>query len=138
MDYYSWKKDGSFILPSGYFQSHEFTCHCLHPECVDQKISAHLVDLLNAVRKTLGSPIQITSGYRCHQHQLDLASKGFETAKGISQHELGNASDIVGDNMHSLSIIILSLNYFKAIGFSKRFIHIDLRSDKERRWYYKN
>jgi hypothetical protein len=67
---------------------------------------------------------------------LDLASKGFETAKGISQHELGNASDLVADDMDALGKI--AQDYFSAIGYSKRFIHVDLRADKERYWHYKN
>lgn len=138
MEYYTWKKKEQLILPSEYFQSHEFECQCSNEDCADQKIAIDLVNKLTALRSAYGEPIHITSGFRCHAHQLELTAKGCETANGISQHELGNASDIVGDNMHSLSIIILALNDFKAIGFSKRFIHIDLRSDKERRWYYKN
>jgi uncharacterized protein YcbK (DUF882 family) len=132
-----WKK-GSHDLLNPYFNQSEFQCQCHYPDCIEQKISEDLLKKLTQLRQEVDHPIQITSGYRCHEHQWDLHLKGFETAKGISQHELGMASDIIVPDVPLHLVWIKAQNYFQAIGYSNRFIHLDLRADKQRHWYYKN
>lgn len=135
MESFSWKK-GDEIKLSDSFGSTEFSCQCTHSDCVDQKVSKELIEKLQKVRDDLGEALMITSGFRCHKHQLDLSSYGFETAKSISQHELGNAADIKASSFDKL--IKLIENEFQAIGYSKRFLHVDLRKDRVRHWKYKN
>ena len=128
-------------LPLGkYFNSSEFSCPC--SSCLETKINAHLVEKLNAVREAFGFPIRITSGYRCPDYQEGLKARGYETAVGVSQHELGNAVDLQpAANASGVSIGMENLrkileNYFAAIGEGRTFFHVDMRDDKTRRWSY--
>ena len=119
-----------------YFNSNEFQCQCSNLECKEQTIAEQLLKDLVDLREAFGAPVTITSGFRCHKHQIELAAGGAETAVGTSQHELGNAADIKAVDMTKL--FNEAAKIFLAIGTSKRFLHVDLRSDKIRRWPYKN
>lgn len=129
--YHTWKR-GQGGQITAHFGRTEFECPC---GCPDQKIAVNLVAKLEEVRAALGEPIRVTSGYRCRAYQEDLARRGYETAKGISQHELGNAADITTDAMASLQALVVKR--FKAVGVARTFIHVDLREDTTRRWFYK-
>lgn len=135
--YYLWTR-GEVTDLTDHFKSSEFTCPCKN--CDEQKIAIELVDKLERVRVLLGKPIKVTSGYRCRAHQLELAAKGYETAKGISQHELGRAADIVqpGATLYEFTAMLHYCEQeFQAIGEGLSFLHVDLRTDKPgRRWYY--
>lgn len=121
---------------STHFNSDELQCQCRYDDCVEQRVSEELVGKLEDVRNRHGASVSITSGFRCHQHQLDLGAAGAETAKGLSQHELGNASDIKALDMDQL--LKDAEPSFMAVGVSKSFLHCDTRSDKIRRWTYQN
>jgi zinc D-Ala-D-Ala carboxypeptidase len=134
--------DGYFIWDKGeranigkYFNTREFDCHCTLAECKEQRISATLVAKLDAVRTEYGRPITVTSGFRCQAQQAALRAQGFETATGKSTHELGHAADIQAPLMTALAAILPQ--HFKAVGLARTWAHVDLRTDKERRWYYK-
>lgn len=99
-------------------------------------MSIHLINNLEAVRQAYGQSISVHSGYRCAAHQADLAAQGYETAKGISQHQLGNAADLAATNMAAFVPLIEAR--FKAVGLARTWLHCDLRDDKERRWTYKH
>lgn len=130
-DYYYWPR-GEITPLNRHFTTREFSCHCQW--CTDQRIAKDLVSKLFLVRASLGHPFSITSGYRCHEHQEALKAGGYETAVGVSQHELGRAADIRADVMSSLLVELK--HEFKAIGVASTFIHVDLRDDKERHWAY--
>lgn len=130
-----WKKGESKPL-SKHFNSAEFSCHCTHPSCQTQIIDEDLLAKLDAVRDELGEPVVITSGHRCDAYQADLRAQGYETAKGISQHELGKAADVHADPAHMPQLIELTRKHFKARGIAHTFVHVDLRCDKEREWFY--
>ena len=149
-NYYTWPKGSNKRLTS-YFSEGEFTCPCIKQDtCGEQRISVDLISQLQTVRKQLKSPIKVTSGYRCAAYQAELATRGYETAKGISQHQLGNAVDIspiLGvtrpneDKPLTMVELMLELKRlveanFKASGQGKTFFHVDTRADKERRWSY--
>lgn len=134
-DYFRWTK-GDHRKLSENFSSGEFSCPCKRPECADQMIAILLIIKLQMIRDVLGEPITITSGFRCGDHQAELTEKGYETARGVSQHELGNAADIVAPSLQKLADLVPTK--FKAIGYSNRFLHVDLRAPKERAWKYKN
>lgn len=131
--YYRWKK-GQIEQLSVHFTTSEFSCQCHHPECIDQKVAIELIEKLEQVRVLLDEPMTITSGYRCEKHQKELGLQGKETAKKLSQHELGRAADIMAHDFNMLKIHCEK--EFKAIGYSKRFLHVDLRSDRTRLWKY--
>lgn len=123
-EYYYWSKGENDML-SPHFNLSEYTCHCAHTSCVQQKIAKDLVSRNEEVRSALGMPLTISSGYRCQAHQDDLKAQGFETATGVSQHTLGNASDLAASDMNALYKICFNL--FDAIGRAHSFIHVDLR-----------
>lgn len=132
-NFFVWnKKDNAEIL-SEYFKSGEFSCQCSNTDCVEQKISLSLISKLTELRKSYGSAIKITSGYRCQKHQEALAAGGKETAKN-SQHVLGNACDIWGKDLEQLWL--LSKNLFNGRGLATSFIHLDVRVQTTE-WKYK-
>lgn len=135
--YYHWPKTSNNPL-TAHFSTEEFACPC--GKCGEQKIAVELVDKLERIRVKLGRPIKVTSGYRCHEHQLELAARGYETSTGISQHELGRAADITcpGATLYEFTAMLTYCEEeFQAIGEGLSFLHVDLRTDKPgRRWYY--
>ena len=134
--YYLWKK-GEIFPFNKYFSTKEFTCHCSHPECVDQKVSKDLIDRLTALRGLVNEPLTVTSGYRCPAYQVDVEASGVSTVVAkFSQHELGNAADIKPTRTPIKDLVTLAAKTFKAIGIASTWCHLDLRDDKERRWYY--
>lgn len=133
----TWIK-GSQGQLSLHFSRREFECHCSYKDCTTQTIDAELIKKLETVHALMCKPILITSGYRCSKHQKDLsANPAIETANGTSQHELGKAADITWPKFDSLlTNKHIVETEFKATGWGKHFVHVDLRLDKERRWSY--
>lgn len=131
--YFRWTRGEDKVLSSHFF-SHEFECKC---GCGPQIISKELVAKLENVRQSLGSAVHITSGYRCKKFQEKLRGLGFETAVGVSQHELGNAADISClDKSKMIQLQDLCEREFDALGAGASFLHVDTRKDKIRRWTY--
>lgn len=126
------KADDSIKI-SKHFNSNEFSDGMSEYTLID----LDLIDILEKIREKTKCPIKITSGYRSPEKQDDLRSKGYETASGISTHQVGAAVDIyTGKHTgEELEEIARSCGV-KAVGVGKSFIHIDLRSDKVRRWTY--
>jgi len=130
------KNDESQV--SKYFKAHEFDCPCL--KCETTLIDSELVLKLDKMREAAGSPLKITSGYRCPDHQAALKAKGYETAPGISQHELGKAADVVclgvtrtGQDLEKYAVKA----GFKRLGVGLAFIHVDVKEGSNR-WQYKS
>lgn len=128
--YYYWPR-GTEELLSPHFGTREFNCSC--GKCDVQRIAIELVNKIETLREQHKEPIYVTSGYRCRQKQLDLAAQGYETAKGISQHELGHAADLSVNYVPKLAALADKL--FDSMGVGKTFIHVDLRPGL-RRWTY--
>lgn len=137
-DYYIWKKGENLVL-SKYFSTKEFTCHCNFPDCKDQRISKTLITKLDNVRIAVKQPLIVTSAFRCQKQQAFLRASGVTTIVAkMSQHELGNAADIVpkdGKNVRGAFLEVCDKE-FDAVGLSDKFLHVDLRTGKERRWEY--
>lgn len=117
------------------FQSGEFECRCA-TDCGTQRISPEMIIKLQKVRDALGSPLIITSAFRCADHQARLRASGIKTATGQSTHELGIAVDISVQTSKMPKLFQLLQEHFKAIGIARNFYHVDLRDEKERRWKY--
>lgn len=121
---------------SEHFHATEFTCHCDH--CSEQQVDQELLDKLEELRRRAGCVIMVTSGYRCPAHQQKLRELGYETAMGPSQHELGRAADIAPVPKTKLpKLVEEARKLFRAVGEARSFVHVDLRTDKERNWSYK-
>lgn len=127
---------GANTMLGSYFNSDEFDCSC--SKCNSTIIEIELIEKLEKIRVATGHPLYILSGYRCENKQKQLRDSGFETAKGVSQHELGKAADIKS-SFHSGKELEQTATQagFMAIGVAKEWIHVDLRTDKpDRRWTY--
>jgi hypothetical protein len=133
--YYVWSKGEKEKL-SNYFSTKEMECSCSLPTCKEQKISIELIEKLNKIRELVKSPIRITSAFRCDGKQQELRGSGIKTAIGKSTHELGHAVDVQLIDKPKEEMFIYLEQEFKAIGIAKTFYHVDLRSDKLRRWVY--
>lgn len=134
--YFIWTRGPASLLQlSPHFKAVEFECFCSSPKCTEQRINAQLVERLEAMRMTLGKRITITDGFRCAGAQRELRDRGFPTANGVSTHELGDAADIKASQITPL--LELASKRFKAIGIARTWLHVDMRDDKKRRWFYK-
>lgn len=139
-NFYWWKK-GQVVGFSQNFSSYEFDCPCDSTSCKEQRLHVELVQKLQYLRDKLGYPLRINSGYRCIKYQEKLRKKGYKTAKKTSQHSLGKAVDagLTGSKnieKRMKKFLAESEKLFKAIGIGSRFLHLDLRLGKKRRWYY--
>jgi uncharacterized protein YcbK (DUF882 family) len=129
MGYITWKKGEVFKL-SPNFSSTELECKGSSPG-EDMVISAELIARLQKVREEYKAPITITSGYRSLKHNKAIGGHPNST------HCLGHAVDITAADLDKLYAICEK--YFKSIGdarHNRRFIHLDIRDDKLRRWLY--
>ncbi len=132
-------KKGSRTKISTNFNSSEFDCSC--DQCTTTLVDPTLIVLLEAMRAILNTPIKIDSGYRCKHKQDMLRLLGYETATGISTHQLGKAADISNGVAlgHELEDAARRAG-FKAVGKASTWIHVDTRGQddgRERRWTYK-
>lgn len=144
--YFVWKKTERHKIGK-HFSTHEFDCQCSHESCVDQKISVSLIEKLDETRIELGSPLYVTSGFRCAAHQNDLRSelnkdgKTLTVPQGrVSQHELGNAADISPRTGTIIKLKRIVERVFDSIGVATTFLHVDTRPKTEanlkRIWKY--
>ena len=91
---------------------------------------------MQELRNELGAQIHVTSGFRCKGKQADLSAAGYETAQN-SLHLLGMAADIRTGKHSGVEIESAARKVgFKAVGVAATWIHVDVRQDKERRWFY--
>lgn len=128
---------GIHVTLTPHFISTEFDCPC--KTCKTTLIDEQLIEYLEALRGSVQSPLRINSGYRCAEYQNELRLRGYETATGRSTHEDGRAADVMRTDAQSSGIELEKLARevgFKAVGVGHNWIHVDLRSDKERRWLY--
>lgn len=135
-DYFYWNK-GDNVSLSPYFSTKEFSCQCKNPECIEQRVSKELIKRLNSIRTEVKKPMRVTSGFRCQRHQEEIRKSGISTVVAKkSTHELGHAADVFADNTSLNDLMKISEKYFKSIGIAKKFLHLDLRDDRVRRWDY--
>lgn len=126
-------KAGARLRLSKDFTSDEFEDGIADYVLIDKR----LVQLLQKLRDHLICSITITSGFRSPEKQEQLRKQGYETAKGISTHEVGSAVDIwtgkhTGEQLERAARFV----GFKSVGVGASFCHVDIREDKERRWLY--
>jgi len=85
---------------------------------MNEKFMAKLV----ALRRELGFPLHITSGYRCSVHNKNVGGKA------ASKHVLGRAVDIALTMPEKDQPRLLSAAYHHGLygqGVAKTFIHLD-------------
>lgn len=109
-----------------YFRVKEFVCRGSGKNLIKQE----LIDKLDALREDFGQPIIVTSGYRSPEYNKKIGGAPNST------HMQGIAADITARDLDRL--YELCLKHFDAVGDGRKkgFCHVDLRSDKIRRWDY--
>lgn len=129
-------KKGQRVSLSENFVSKEFDCHGVGC-CSTTKLDKRLVEYLQAIRDHFKKPINITSAYRCEEHNRRI---GGATR---SYHMQGKAADIVVSGVtsrevakyaESIGILGIGLYETQADGY---FTHIDTRTTKAF-WYGQN
>lgn len=114
------------------FWSHEFLCKCGRPECDAVLISDTFVLKLQQVRNIYGYPMFISSGSRC------LFWNEHEGGTVKSAHLTGMAADIkVYSGFRRYELVAAGMIAgITGIGFSERFVHLDLDHIRPVLWTY--
>ncbi|RLF87747.1 peptidase M15 [Thermococci archaeon] len=105
-----------------HFSEDEFKCPC----CGRCDMNPGFVFMLDTLREILGTPLVITSGFRCAKHNREIGGKE------NSAHLKGLAADILCVNSaHRYELIKHALALgFRRIGIGKDFIHLDYDKEK--------
>jgi len=105
------------------FSLDEFKCKC---GCGNVSVHSDLLDLLQTARNNIGA-IQITSAYRCPEHNDSVSSTG-----SSGPHTTSKAVDIhVSNSQHRKQLIDYFTNKVTGLGIAKTFIHIDILTSDE-------
>ena len=105
------------------FNLDEFKCKC---GCGNVSVYSDLLDLLQTARNIIG-PIQITSAFRCNEHNDSVSSTGLS-----GPHTTSKAVDIhVSNSQHRKQLIDYFTNKVTGLGIAKTFIHIDILTSDE-------
>ena len=102
----------------------DFACKC---GCDKNLIKDEIVDLCKEIKKQIGMPLTINSGYRCATHNSNVGGTT------NSQHLLGNAADITCSNITKLKEVcksIWSSNKIGGLGLYTTFVHVDKGSHR--------
>jgi uncharacterized protein YcbK (DUF882 family) len=111
------------------FNLQEF--ECTHQNHRHVQVDLELITKLEKLRKRLGLPMIVNSGYRCPKRNQQVG--GAEK----SQHLLGKAADISLHNQQLDIDIIFNIARkigFKGIGLYDNFIHLDVRDGNFATW----
>lgn len=114
------------------FRWEEFHCRCGQcemPPDVQANVERLVLELLQPMRKALGRPIHIASGYRCSAH--NKAVGGAE----LSQHMRGTAADIIVRGLSEQCVYNILDGHLLSndrigpggLGNYPSFIHVDIR-----------
>lgn len=109
---------------SPHFSASEFACR----HCGEVFVHPVLVCCLEELRRTVGRPLRIVSGYRCDVHNRAVGGAR------LSQHRLGTAADIPSGYATEAQAARAG---FLGIGTSGRWAtHVDVRPHRAR-WSYR-
>lgn len=109
-----------------YFKRKEFACRC---GCGTSTVDAELLQVVTDVREYFGSPVVITSGHRCSNHNRRVGGAA------SSMHMTGKAADIKVKGKDASAIASYLEHKYPdkyGIGRYNSFTHIDVRDGKAR------
>jgi uncharacterized protein YcbK (DUF882 family) len=101
------------------------------------RISVKLVRELQKIRDRVGAPVQVTSGYRSYQYNIDLYRARGEKPTN-SQHSSGRSADIKTAGMTGIDLAKLAIDVCGpdiAVGVASTYAHVDVRGEWAR-WTY--
>ncbi|RLB66446.1 MAG: peptidase M15 [Deltaproteobacteria bacterium] len=107
-----------------FFTKEELACRC--GECDGGAMNPFFMKRLIDMRRSLGFPFHVSSGFRCKIHNENVGGTDG------SLHVVGNAVDLLVRDERALSIISKARQFgFNGIGIKQsgkdRFVHIDDR-----------
>lgn len=115
-----------------FFTLDEFRCKC---GCDRVHIASGLVFLLDLMRAQMNSPLVITSGFRCQEHNKTV-SKAIN-----SRHTRGLAADVACPKTHTFTMFINAATpFFKWPGCEwlkypdRGFMHLAIPGGNEKYW----
>ncbi|MDI9391725.1 MAG: D-Ala-D-Ala carboxypeptidase family metallohydrolase [Synergistota bacterium] len=117
------KANNIFVSP--HFRLTEFQCKC----CGCVKLHPELLVKLENLRDAWGSPLLLTSGFRCSRHNRNV--NGAEA----SLHLLGQAADVVvpEEVQREFSELAEKMGFDQVIPYGKRnFVHLGIFGNDER------
>ena len=100
------------------------------PDTQEVKVDQKLIDKLEKLRKRIGQPLVINSGYRTPEHNEAVGG-----AEG-SLHKPGKAGDIAkvkGLSIDEMAVLAQEMG-FDGIGKYNGRIHVDVRENGSARW----
>jgi uncharacterized protein YcbK (DUF882 family) len=108
---------------SSHFSEEELTCKC---GCGYLVVNPILIRLLESIRETFGKPVNVLSGCRCEQHNINIGGVS------DSQHLYGTAADIYieGVDVDWLADVVTQkgadgVGVYR--GSNPPFVHVDVR-----------
>jgi uncharacterized protein YcbK (DUF882 family) len=116
-------KKGEDVKLSKNFHLSEWECNC--SKCSETLVDMDHVSKLQQLREDLGSPIKITSAYRCPDHNAAVGGSP------RSRHKEGDATDIQVKGMEPTAVQD-ACEHFDGLGRYDSFTHIDSRGSKAR------
>ena len=105
------------------FTIEEFTCQC---GCGQVKVDTDFMDRLATARLLASTPMPVTSGYRCPEHNANISA----TKSRTGPHTTGHAADISATHKAAFAIQAAANSCgMTGIGLRQagttRFIHLD-------------
>ena len=110
-----------------HFNRSEFKCKC--GQCGQDQVDYKLIEVLEHLRQVVCEPITVTSGNRCHAHNLAVGG-----GKN-SQHLWSKAADIQVRNWSPEEIYDMLDDWYPdelGLGKYKGWVHVDVRTHKAR------
>jgi uncharacterized protein YcbK (DUF882 family) len=112
---------------SQHFDRREFACQCMG--CGQDQVDYELVMVLERLRSHIRQPIKITSGNRCHEHNMRVGGSK------ISQHMWSKAADIKVDGWPPKDVYELLDSWYPdkfGLVLYSGWVHVDVRKNKYR------
>lgn len=111
------------------FKIKEMDCKC--SRCNKTLLDDDLIKGLQKVREHFGKALNITSGYRCVEHNKEVGGAN------ASYHMKGMAADVYINDVSPIEIAQYaeSTGLFNGIGRYSNFVHLDVRENK---YYWEN
>ena len=114
-------------IVSDYFSRSEFSCKC---GCDTSGVDVELLNVLEDLRIYFDSPVEITSGNRCIEHNKKIGGSK------RSKHTKGIAADVKVKGIPSKEVYTYLDSIYPdtyGIGLYNSWVHIDMR-DRRARW----
>lgn len=92
---------------------------CAH--CGEMKLNDAFMQKVVEIRRAIGRPFMVTSGYRCPEHNNKVSKSGL-----TGPHTTGRAMDVAADSRLRYLIVEQALiQGMTRIGIARTFIHLD-------------